>query len=210
MRSGIPGPSSATATSTSSPRRRVATPQRAALLAHGVNGVHHQVDERHLELVRDAEHARQVGLERLLERDAAARDLVVAQLEAALDDVVERERRHLLAGGPAEGEQAVGERADAVGAARDRGQHLALGPGELLHLEQLEVAHDVGERRVELVGDARRHLADGGELLRLQQLLLRLLQLLDRVLLALEELRVLDRERGVARQRLGRAQARRR
>jgi hypothetical protein len=51
-----------------------------------------------------------------------------------------------------------------------------------------------------------RHLADGGELLGLQELLLRLLQLLDRVLLALEQLRVLDRERRVARERLRGAQ----
>ena len=73
-------------------------------------------------------------------------------------------------------------------------------------LEQLQVAHDVGEGSVQLVGDAGRHLADGRQLLRLQQLLLGLLQLLDRVLLALEELGVLDGERGVAGERLGRAQ----
>ena len=75
-------------------------------------------------------------------------------------------------------------------------------PGSRLRLQQLQVAHDVGERRVQLVGDAGRHLADGGQLLGLQQLLLRLPQLLDRALLALEELGVLDGEGGVAGQRL--------
>ena len=62
----------------------------------------------------------------------------------------------------------------------------------MLQLEQLQVSHDVGERGVELVGDAGGHLADGGELLGLEELLLRLLQLLDRVLLPLEELGVLQ------------------
>ena len=56
------------------------------------------------------------------------------------------------------------------------------------------------------MGDAGRHLADGRELLRLQQLLLGLLQLLDRVLLPLEQLGVLDGERGVPGQGLGRPQ----
>ncbi len=100
----------------------------------------------------------------------------------------------------------MGQGPDAVGPAADRGEHLPLGRGEVLQLEQLQVAHDVGERGVELVGDARRHLADRGELLRLQQLLLGLLQLLDRVLLALEELGVLDGERRVAGEGLGGAQ----
>ena len=85
-------------------------------------------------------------------------------------------------------------------------EHLALRRGQLLQLQQLEVAHDVGERGVELVGDAGGHLADGGQLLGLQQLLLGLLQLLDRALLALEQLRVLDGEGGVAGERLGGAQ----
>ena len=57
------------------------------------------------------------------------------------------------------------------------------------------------------MGDAGRHLADGGQLLRLQELVLRLPQLLDRALLALEELGVLDGEGGVAGQRLRRLQA---
>jgi hypothetical protein len=77
----------------------------------------------------------------------------------------------------------------------------------VLNLEQLQVPHDVGERGVQLVGDAGCHLSDGGQLLRLQELSLGLPQLLDRPLLPLEELGVLDGQSRMAGQGLRRAQA---
>ena len=54
--------------------------------------------------------AGQVRGELLLELHAALEDLVVAQLEAALDELVDVEADGLLLlGGPAEGEQALGQ-----------------------------------------------------------------------------------------------------
>ena len=101
---------SATAISTSPSSRRRGDLEDAAAL-HGMDGVDDEVDERHLELVGDALDAGKRGRQVLVELHPALQDLVVAQLQAALDHVVDVELDRLLLGGAAEGEQALGQAA---------------------------------------------------------------------------------------------------
>src|SRR6185369_4182291 len=180
---------------------------QGAAAFHGVDGVDHEVDESGLELVGDAPDGGEGRGELLAELDAALEDLVVAQLQAALDDVFDGEGDRLLLRGTAEGEQALGEARDPLRPHGDRGKHLLLGRAVGQGLQQLEVAHDVGERRVELVGDPGRHLPDGGQLLGLEELLLGGAQLFDALALALEQEGVLDGEGGMAGQGLHRLEA---
>ncbi len=148
---------------------------------HGVAGVDREIQDRDLELVGVGmdrpEPPGQHGLDRDLLADGAAQEIRHAGDQPADLDRLRLER--LL---PGEGEQALGQRGRALGAAhrllggalQDRGMLARIAQ---MPLHALEIAHDDREQIVEVMGDAASQMADALHLLRLTQGLLRPLPL---------------------------------
>ena len=109
----------------------------------------------------------------MLRVDVADAQVVVAQLEHALDQRVEVRWVLLRAAAAGEREQVRDDLRGALGLGVDGLDVVARRLFEILEEQELREAHDAGERVVQLVRDAGDELADAGHLLGLEQALLR-------------------------------------
>nr|GEU28338.1 hypothetical protein [Tanacetum cinerariifolium] len=149
-----------------------------AAAVDGVARVHHQVQQRRLELRQVRHHVGHVGGQAHLEPDRAADGAPQHRLEAVdgavdvdplrLDGLLARKRQQLL-----------GEAGAALGGALHAVDGPVLHLAVVDHAQQVEAIGDHVEQVVEIMGDAARELADRFELLRLEQ---RFLGLRQRVL----------------------------
>ena len=155
-------------------------PAAAVGLQHGLLGVGDDVEENLLQLVRVGDGLGQVAVEFAHDLDVVHREFVIAQLDGALQDVVharQRAFRFLLA---REREQVLHDLLAAQRQVVDLEQAVAGALVQILaQLQELGIAHDAGERIVQLVGNAGDQFADGGEFFGLDQLLLQQLFVAD-------------------------------
>ena len=146
---------------------------------HRVPRVHHEVQHGLLEAIRVGDDRRRGRVERELEGDAVAEDLV-EQLAHTEEHLVQVERLGLVDAASAERHEVVGEGGGPVGGALHR---VDAGPGRVEHLEvvleQLDLPAHHRQHVVEVVGDAAREPADRLHLLGVEQLLLEELALGD-------------------------------
>ncbi len=112
-------------------------------------------------------HARQLGGERHLERDAGRFQLGRDEVEQLAHGVVEVGARHLRFGQAGEAQVLLGDGGEPVHLAHDGVAQLARGGRPLAQL--LGVERDAGEGIADLVGDLRRDAADGRQPLRAHQ-----------------------------------------
>src|SRR5215472_2739837 len=151
-----------------------------ANFADGLFRVGDQVEKNLDKLVSVAEDAGQVGIRAEIDIDIVAAQRVLVQLKGALDQIVDVEKLLLGRSGTRELQKVLD---DACGAAG-----LAMGEIELA-LEGLigrrALAQEFGdpqdgrERVIQLVCDAREHLAHGGKLFRLNELFFEALDVRD-------------------------------
>ena len=173
--SDMPGPSSATSTATPSSQRRARTTTRAGPAGAGdrLGRVVDEIDEDLLDLVGVDVGHRQVGLDLEAGLHPVRHEIVPEQQEGGVEQRLQRGGAPLVLLLPREAQQVLHDVRRPLGLLLDDGERLAQRRRDVGHLGEVVGEPDHrGERVVEVVGDAGDELADGGHLLRLDQLVL--------------------------------------
>src|SRR5713226_9657502 len=141
-----------------------------ASLLDGLFGVDHQVEHHLLHLEGIGERGGQLGIELEIDGDVFNLQFVAAQRQSPLDDLVQVHWAALRLRFTAEQEQVLDDPAGPLGFLEDHaGVGCAFEP-RLATQQQLRVAHDAGQRVVQLVRDARDQFPQRRHFFRLEQL----------------------------------------